>query len=546
MPTTLTPRPLDATLSVTKAARLLGVHPNTIRTWSDAGRLRYFRINSRGDRRYRLGDLQRFLASAEIATAEALLAHTTAAGRRVASTTAVHEPGAVGRSLKESPADPLAAERHRLDLAVASTLARLTSQADEVSAALGAAADAIRDAYGHHLVAIWELRNDRLHPVTLAIASGSGKPHLAELPRGFGILGAALGKGGERGGSPEQGVLVPDLRDGSIVPVVPDGRPELAIAIPGLAGWWGVLLIVGETAGSLGPHDVDAARSFADGLGALVSASERTAEIGHLRHRAEALRRVASDIGSRLDLNRILTGLVDHTMLLFDGDRAAVFLQRTGGQVSAEVSRGLSTSYLDNVRDFRPGSLPAAAVEANRPLFSVGYRDDPRGAGIRAAVVQEGFDTLCTTPLRDGSTLLGMLNIYHDQPHPWTAAELETVAELAAQASVAIRAAQDYDRMATWAAQLQSIQQLGVRLNRLNGVTEIGMAIATELRQLIDYHNVRVYRLVGQELMPVAMQGQVGEYVDETPDQLRVTIGQGITGWVAANRIAQNLANAAA
>jgi diguanylate cyclase (GGDEF)-like protein len=41
------------------------------------------------------------------------------------------------------------------------------------------------------------------------------------------------------------------------------------------------------------------------------------------------------------------------------------------------------------------------------------------------------------------------------------------------------------------------------------------------------------------------MVGQVGEYVDETPDQLRVTLGEGITGWVAANRQAQNLGDAA-
>ncbi|MEO7665055.1 MAG: helix-turn-helix domain-containing protein, partial [Candidatus Limnocylindrales bacterium] len=60
----LHPRPADATLSVTKAAQVLGVHPNTIRAWSDAGRLRYYRINPRGDRRYRLGDLQRFLSNA--------------------------------------------------------------------------------------------------------------------------------------------------------------------------------------------------------------------------------------------------------------------------------------------------------------------------------------------------------------------------------------------------------------------------------------------------------------------------------------------------
>ena len=65
LPPVIPSRPIDATLSVTKAARLLGVHPNTIRAWSDAGRLRYYRINPRGDRRYRIGDLQRFLAAAE-------------------------------------------------------------------------------------------------------------------------------------------------------------------------------------------------------------------------------------------------------------------------------------------------------------------------------------------------------------------------------------------------------------------------------------------------------------------------------------------------
>jgi excisionase family DNA binding protein len=49
-------------LSVSKAARVLGVHPNTVRNWSDAGQLRYYRINARGDRRYQPDDLERFLA----------------------------------------------------------------------------------------------------------------------------------------------------------------------------------------------------------------------------------------------------------------------------------------------------------------------------------------------------------------------------------------------------------------------------------------------------------------------------------------------------
>jgi diguanylate cyclase (GGDEF)-like protein/excisionase family DNA binding protein len=50
-----------ALLTVAQAATLLGVHPNTIRTWTDAGRLTAYRINSRGDRRFRRGDVERLL-----------------------------------------------------------------------------------------------------------------------------------------------------------------------------------------------------------------------------------------------------------------------------------------------------------------------------------------------------------------------------------------------------------------------------------------------------------------------------------------------------
>ena len=58
----------DTLIGVAHAAALLGVHPNTIRSWTDAGRLLAYRINARGDRRYRRGDVERLLvegASAE-------------------------------------------------------------------------------------------------------------------------------------------------------------------------------------------------------------------------------------------------------------------------------------------------------------------------------------------------------------------------------------------------------------------------------------------------------------------------------------------------
>ena len=163
---------------------------------------------------------------------------------------------------------------------------------------------------------------------------------------------------------------------------------------------------------------------------------------------------------------------------------------------------------------------------------------------MRAAVIQEGFDTMCAAPFFDGDTLLGLLCVYHDRPHHWTADELDTIDAFAAQGSVAIKTAQNYAQMATWAAQLQSIQALGARLNRLGTAEEVGLAIVTELRDLIDYHNVRVYRIRDDELVPVAFQGQVGEYTIETGEMLRVPVGTGITGWVAEHAVAQNLPDA--
>jgi diguanylate cyclase (GGDEF)-like protein/excisionase family DNA binding protein len=535
--TSVSPRPTDATLSVTKAARMLGVHPNTIRAWSDAGRLRYYRINPRGDRRYRLGDLQRFLAAAAGGPVDATGqgTHPHLPGRRAIDGRGGHARHPV-LSVLPAASDNLEREQRGRDLQLLTELATVAGRAGTdvgggVDEVLTAAVEAIHDTYDHHLVGVWEIRGESLLPRAVA---GPLTVRLVELPRSFGTLATALGSAEGRWFDAEPAA-----------PVAGGSRPEIAAVIPGEHGPWGVLLVVGASRGALAEKDGDVVFAAAEAVGAAVRAARAADEIAHQLHRADALRRVAGDIGTRLDLDQILSGLVEHAMVLFEADRAGVFLRARDGSAVAEVSRGLSPAYLNAVRDFPAKSLPTAAIAAGRPLFATHYRDDPRGVAVRAAVVQEGFDTLCTAPLLDGDEVLGLLNVYHDRPHEWTYDELDTMAALAMQASVAINTANNYSQMATWAAQLQSIQQLGARLNGLTTVGEIGLAIATELRQLIDSHNVRVYRQRGDDLVPIAMKGQVGEYVDETPEQLRLKVGEGITGWVAQHRLPQNLADSA-
>lgn len=53
---------IDEMMTIRQVARLLHVHPNTLRRWSNDGRLRAYRITSRGDRRFRREDVARFIA----------------------------------------------------------------------------------------------------------------------------------------------------------------------------------------------------------------------------------------------------------------------------------------------------------------------------------------------------------------------------------------------------------------------------------------------------------------------------------------------------
>jgi PAS domain S-box-containing protein len=88
-------------------------------------------------------------------------------------------------------------------------------------------------------------------------------------------------------------------------------------------------------------------------------------------------------------------------------------------------------------------------------------------------------------------------------------------------------------------AQLDMLHSFAATLNVLTDTAEIGSAITSELRTIIDYHNCRVYLLQSDRstLMPIAFSGEMTtEYFEEDLDTLITEMGEGITGTVAATR----------
>ena len=81
-------------------------------------------------------------------------------------------------------------------------------------------------------------------------------------------------------------------------------------------------------------------------------------------------------------------------------------------------------------------------------------------------------------------------------------------------------------------AHLKMLQSLAGKLNRSNDVREIGMAIANELRLLIDYHNCRIFVRDEDELIPIAFQGELTTADRTAAEVLRTRVGEGFTGRV--------------
>ena len=269
------------------------------------------------------------------------------------------------------------------------------------------------------------------------------------------------------------------------------------------------------------------------------------AEDEKARRRAQAVlvHRITTRIAANLDLDSILADLVDRSMEVFGADRALVSI-RTPGGYEAVVSRGLSTEWIEATRRLPELSLWTQVLRHRRPLVATHYATDPRGADLQPFIAAEGFDTVALAPLVASDEVLGFLALYHDATRPYDEDDLEALLSVAEHAAIAIQHARAFTQQERWTAQLASIHDLGSRLSALSTVPQIAMATVSELHTIIDYDSVRVYRVDGGSVVPVAWRGEHTVYGEETFDQLAVRVGDGITGWVAQHGISQYLPHA--
>ncbi len=462
----------DGTLiSVAQAAALLGVHPNTIRSWTDAGRLAAYRINPRGDRRYRRGDVERLLAE----------------GAGTSPTIAEETP-------------PVSDEQRDAELSVLARLAQGAASVSSTSAVCRMAIEAIRSRFDFDRIAIYlaDKTDFRLetHAGYRVTPPAQAQHDDASVPGRLQLTLRAAGS--------TVGILV--IEDDSTEALAAGRLPFLRTVANALA-----VAIHSSQLLARARRELTRARALRSVTHELTGTLDLTAVLNDIIERTRSL----------FDADKAGLWLVEdgaHPFhLVASREISDAFREQVGALGIESPSLGVYA-----VRDRRTYVVRDADVHGGVGL-------------MREMYASEGVKTACLVPLVAHDHALGVIGLYHEREHDWPEDELGLAQAFANQAAVAISNARLYRSAADHAARMKSIQDLSARLNRLTDVQAIADAIVAEASGLAEYHDIRIYTVdwTKRTCEPVAYTRRLlgdGDFLD----RLRVAIGPGsFTGMVA-------------
>jgi len=292
-----------------------------------------------------------------------------------------------------------------------------------------------------------------------------------------------------------------------------------------------------RTGHALNGHGLD---GHAPNGGTLVQASvdERDGHGGEAAS-TDALRRLAADLSRADGVQEILDEVLDNSVELFHADRVAVWFNDPTHDRPLELAaaRALPDSIESKVATITRRS-ETAGLRALRLGTVLVYRDisDPGVTpDLRAIYTASGIQSVCFVPAMFRGDPLALIVLYHHDRHEWTVEEVALARSFGDSIATAIGNTRLVESVQTLAARLRAVQELSARLSSLQDMRGIGEAIVSESKSLISCDTIRVYRVdhETQWCEPIAFKGVFLGTPDPSPEQLRVRIGQGLTGWVA-------------
>jgi len=284
------------------------------------------------------------------------------------------------------------------------------------------------------------------------------------------------------------------------------------------------------------PRALSRRRAPARPVGAPTPPGSTTAARG-----GDALRRLASELSGTDDVATLFGDVLDESLRLFGADRVAIWLWEPRAEQPLELAaaRDVPDDIVAYVRALSPTSdtVGLRAIRSGTVIVARPAGDPDVAPDLQALYARHGIATVCFVPIVFRAEALGVIALYHHARHDWTADELALARSLGDGIATALGNARLLESVRSLAARLRAVQDLAARLNGMTDVRGIGEAIVAEADSLLAFDTIRIYRVdaASRTCEPIAFQGMFMGSPNPTPDTLRVPIGTGLTGWVAAN-----------
>lgn len=256
--------------------------------------------------------------------------------------------------------------------------------------------------------------------------------------------------------------LVAQQRDGTVLGVALTQDEELQ----------GVLLIAGAPA----PEDVEEERlaGFARQVAVLLKNHAQLQRAESNEGQLQALFETASELSSNLDLETVLTAIVERVQVVANAPVSYIMLvDEEAGEIAMRVTLGIEHPEFTSLRLKLGGGLGGRVAARRRPFYTSAYLDDDRfehDAGVDAVVRHEGVRSILGAPMSVSQRFVGVLFVADRTARVFSEAEVGLVTSLASHAASAIRNADLYDRARSALADLSRsnavVQEQNMRLQR--------------------------------------------------------------------------------
>lgn len=152
-------------------------------------------------------------------------------------------------------------------------------------------------------------------------------------------------------------------------------------------------------------------------------------------------------ITSAIDLETVLQQIVQMSIGLLDAKISSIMLlDEESQELVIAAAHGLSEGYIKKGHIQVGESIAGKVIEEGRPIAVDDIQEDPRHAYPDHART-EGLRSLLSVPLNLKDRVIGVLNIYTEEPHEFNPHEVNLFTSLASQAAIAIENARLFESL---------------------------------------------------------------------------------------------------